>query len=486
MPIIPHQKTAKVKDTERTGIIMEKEILNEPDYVQELIELIRSDKDVTAISEELSNYHDNDIAAALDELTEYERRRLYKIIGVERVSEIFAYLDDVGRYLEELELEKAADIIENMDADDAVDVLEEVDEETRNQIIEMMDEESVEDINLIFSYDDNQIGSKMTTNFIEIKRNISIKQAMRELVSQAEDNDNITTIYVCDEDGSFYGAIDLKDLIVARNYVELETLISTSFPYVRATDTIDSCIERLKDYAEDSIPVLNDNNELLGVITSQDIVEVVDDEMGDDYAKLAGLTEEEDLEETLPQSMKKRLPWLVALLALGMGVSTVTGLFESVVSQLALLVSFQSLTLGMAGNVGTQSLAVTIRVLADEELQSIQKLRLVIKEIRVGFCNGLLLGILAFAFIGGYICFVKDKTPDYAFAVSFCVGIAMILAMTISSFVGTIVPLFFHKIKVDPAVASGPFISTMNDLVAVIAYYGLAWILLIKVLNIGA
>ena len=463
---------------------MENEVLIEPNYVEELVELIRSDKDATSIAEELANYHDNDIAAALDELNERERRRLYQIVGIERVSEIFAYLDDVGKYLDELELEKAADIIENMDADDAVDALEGVDEETRNQLIEMIGQESKEDINLICSYEEDQIGSIMTTNYIEISRRLTIKQAMRELVAQAEDNDNITTIYVKDDDDTFYGAINLKDLIIARNYVELETLISNSYPYVRATDTVTACIERLKDYAEDSIPVLDDKNVLLGVITSQDIVEVVDDELGDDYAKLAGLTEEEDMEESLTQSMKKRLPWLIALLILGMGVSTVTGLFESVVSQLALLVSFQSLTLGMAGNVGTQSLAVTIRVLAEEELQAAQKCKLILKEIRVGFCNGLLLGVLSFLIIGAYVWIVKGKLPYYAFAVSSCVGIAMIVAMTISSFVGTIVPIFFHKIKVDPAVASGPFISTMNDLVAVIAYYGLAWLLLIQVMHI--
>lgn len=463
---------------------MEKEILTEPNYIEELVALIRSGRARDYISEEIANYHDNDIAAALDELDESERRRLYQIIGVERVSEIFAYLDDVGKYLDELELKKAADIIENMDADDAVDALEDVDEQTRSQLMEMIDDESMEDINLICSYEDEQIGSVMTTNFIEISRKLTIKQAMRELVAQAEENDNITTIYVKDEDETFYGAINLKDLIVARTYVELDSLISTSYPYVRATDTIASCIERLKDYAEDSIPVLSDNNELLGVITSQDIVEVVDDELGDDYAKLAGLTEEEDLEESLFQSLRKRLPWLVVLLILGMGVSTVTGLFETVVSQLAILVSFQSLTLGMAGNVGTQSLAVTIRVLSDRELENTQKIKLAVKEIRVGFCNGLILGICAFIIIGIYICVFKGKLPQYAFAVSACVGIAMVLAMTISSFVGTMVPLFFHKIHVDPAVASGPFISTMNDLVAVIAYYGMAWLLLIQVLKI--
>lgn len=463
---------------------MENEEIMAPDYVQELVELIRSDESEKEIAEQIDNYHDNDIASALDELNGYERRRLYQILGVERVSEIFAYLDDVGKYLDELELEKAADILENMDADDAVDVLEEVDEETRNQLIELMDEESKEDINLIRSYDEDEIGSIMTTNYIEISRKLTIKQAMRELIAQAEENDNITTIYVKDDDNSFYGAINLKDLIIARNYVALDSLISQSYPFVRDHEQITDCIERLKDYAEDSIPVVNEANEIIGVITAQDIVEVVDDEMGEDYAMFAGMTEEADLEESVFESIKKRLPWLVVLLALSMCVSTITGLFESVISQLAIIVSFQSLILGMSGNVGTQSLAVTIRVLMDENLESKQKLGMMFKEMRVGFCNGLILGILSLAFIGAYIWIFKGKTPEYAFAISACVGIALVLSMTISSLVGTIVPIFFHEIHVDPAVASGPLITTVNDLVAVVTYYGFAWLLLINVLHL--
>lgn len=463
---------------------MENEVLNEPNYIEELVSLIRSDNIDENIAEKIDNYHDNDIASALDELNEQERKKLYQILGVERVSEIFAYLDDVGKYLDELELEKAADIIENMDADDAVDVLEEVDEEIREQIIELMDEESKEDINLIRSYEDDEIGSIMTTNFIEISKNLTIKQAMRELIAQAEENDNITTIYVKDADDTFYGAINLKDLIIARNYVELDSLITQSYPYVRDHDSITDCIERLKDYAEDSIPVLNDSNELLGVITSQDIVEVVDDEMGDDYAKLAGLTEEADFEETLFESVRKRIPWLVVLLGLSICVSTVTGLFEDVIAQLAIIVSFQSVILGMSGNVGTQSLAVTIRVLMDGNLETKNKISMVFKEMKIGFTNGLILGTLSFLFVGTYIMLTKGKTFGYSYAISACVGIALLLAMTISSFVGTMVPLFFAKIKVDPAVASGPLITTVNDLVGVITYYGMAWLLLINVLHL--
>lgn len=464
---------------------MENEVRNKPDYIRELVELIRSGETEAVIADKMNDYHDNDIASALDELDSEERKVLYCLLGVERVSEVFAYLDDPGKYLGELELEKAADIIENMDADDAVDVLEEVDEETRNQLINLIDADSKEDIDLICSYEEDEIGSVMTTNFIEIERGISIKQAMRELIAQAEDNDNITTLFVKDADGTFYGALDLKDLIIARTYMDLEDLITCSFPYVRAHEHISECIERLKDYAEDYIPVLDERDELIGVITAQDIVEVVDDELGEDYAKLAGMIEEAQLEETLGQSIKKRLPWLIVLLGLSMCVSTVTGLFEGVIAQLAIIVSFQSVILGMSGNVGTQSLAVTIRLLMDEELEARQKLNMVFREIRIGFSNGLILGILSLAIIGGYLYLVKEKTLQYAFAISGCAGIALLMAMTISSFVGTIVPMFFKKIHVDPAVASGPLITTVNDLVGVVTYYGVAWVLLINVLHLG-
>ena len=455
------------------------------DYVKELVEIINQESDDAALAEKLSVYHENDIAEAFELLDEAGRRKLYRVLDTEWMSEVFAYLDDVGTYLEELEADDAADIIENMDADDAVDVLQEVDDNVREKLVSLLNEEATEDIQLICSYDEDQMGSMMTTNFIQINRNLTIKQAMKSLVAQAEDNDNISTIYVTDEDGIFYGAIDLKDLIVAREYVPLEELISTSYPYVLANETITDNLERLKDYAEDSIPVLDQEHRIIGVITSQDLVEAVDDEIGEDYAQLAGLTTEEDLGETVTQSMKKRLPWLLFLLGLGLVVSTVTGMFEQVLTQLTLIVFFQSTILGMSGNAGTQSLAVTIRVLMDEELTGKERLMLVWKELRVGLCDGLLMGCVSFLCIGLYILFVKGKTPLYAFSVSGCVGMALMVAMTISGLVGTVIPVFFHKINVDPAVASGPLISTVSDLVAVVTYYGLAWVLLLNVIGIS-
>ncbi|MBR1568041.1 MAG: magnesium transporter [Lachnospiraceae bacterium] len=467
------------------GLIGVEEITMEQNYVEELVKAIRSEE-VTddELLELFDNYHDNDIAGALEQLEPEERERLYPLLGPERVAEIFTYFDDVEQYVMELDLAKAAKIIEHMDSDDAVDLLEEIDDDTQEQLVSLMDDETSRDIQMLQSYDEDEIGSEMTTNFILIHNDLSVKQAMRELVSQAGENDNITTIYVCDEKERFYGAIDLKDLIVARVGDQLEDLISTSYPYVRAHDNISECIDKIRDYAEDSIPVLSDDNRILGIFTAQDIIEVVDDELGDDYAKLAGLTAEEDLHEKTGQSMKKRLPWLLVLLLLGVLVSSVVGIFETVVAQIAIIVCFQSLILDMAGNVGTQSLAVTIRVLMDENLTGKQKWQLVLKEIRVGLCNGLILGALSFASIGLYVWLIKGNPAHYAFLISGCVGIAMVVAMIISSFIGTVIPMFFHKIKVDPAVASGPLITTVNDLVAVVTYYGMAWLLLIQVMHL--
>ena len=449
------------------------------DYVKELVEIINQEERDDQLAEKLSAYHENDIAEAFELLDEKGRRKLYRVLDTEWMSEVFAYLDDVGTYLEELEADDAADIIENMDADDAVDVLQEVDDNVREKLVSLMNEEATEDIELICSYQEDQIGSMMTTNFIEISRTLTIKQAMRQLIAQADDNDNISILYVTDEDGMFYGAIDLKDLIIARAGESLESLISTSYPYVLASDSITDNLERLKDYAEDSIPVLDQEHHIIGVITAQDLVEAVDDEMGEDYAQLAGLTTEEDLDESVGQSMKKRLPWLLVLLCLGLGVSTVAGMFEKVMKQLTLIVFFQSVVLGMSGNSGTQSLAVTIRVLMDEELTGKERLKMVWKEARVGFCDGLLLGLVSFVCIGIYIMLAKAKPALYAFSVSGCVGTALMVAMTISSLVGTVVPIVLHKIHIDPAVASGPLISTVSDLVAVVTYYGLSWLLLL-------
>lgn len=333
-------------------------------YVEELIEIIRAGLSREELVDWLFDYHDNDIADALELLTPEERKRLYSALGAERVAEIFAYLDDGDVYLKELSLKQQAKVISEMDSDDAVDILEEVDDDTKCKIQGMLDKEASEDVQLLLSYDEDEIGSYMTTNFILIHNDLTVREAMRELVKQAGENDNISTIYVVDRAEQYYGAIELQDLIIAREHTELEDLISRSYPYVMDHEKISECIEKIKDYAE------------------------------------------EDLNETTRESIRKRLPWLV------------------------------------------------------------------------------ILTVMALLFLGAYIHLFKGFSLGYSMMISACVGVSLVGAMVVSSLVGTLTPIFFKKVGVDPAVASGSLITTINDLVAIVVYYGLVAVVLIDIIHL--
>lgn len=457
--------------------------LTERDYSLQILNIIRSACNDDEIKTLLQEYHEKDIASIFEELTAEERERLLEILGSEIMSDVVSFLDDAGEYLSEIAADDAAEIIEQMDADDALEALDDLDEQTRIEIFERIEDDEIkEDIALISSYEEKEFGSRMSTNFIVVKRNLTIKEAMKTVVNEAAENDNIYTLFVVGEDDSFYGVIDLKDLIVARSDVELESLIYTNFPFVYDKEVVSENIERLREYSEHMIPVLSlENNTLLGVITSTDIIELVDEERSDDYAKLAAMTAEQEPDETLFISMKKRVPWLIALLLMGLAVSAVVGLFEGVVDALPLIVSFQSLILGMAGNVGTQSLAVTVRALGDDCDYSVKKQLLAIfKEIRIAFFNGLILAAISFLIVSGYLFVFATYDALFVFAVAGCVGVAMCIAMTISGFTGAAIPISLYRLGIDPAVASGPLITTINDLVAVFSYYGLAWVLLLN------
>lgn len=456
----------------------------ERDIYSEISLLLKSDCSPEELRLKLEDYHDNDIAVVIYNLEKEERLKIYPKLGEEKVSEIFSYLDDVDEFIEEIGIEKAADIIELMDSDDAVEVLDELDEEDRIAIIEEMDKESVEDIELINQYEDDQIGSIMTTNYILINKNYSIKESMKSTVSQAAENDNVSVIFVSNDDESYYGSIDLRDLIIARYDTNLESIVKTSYPVLYAKDKISEYINDIKEYSLEIYPVLDDSNKLIGVITSNDIVETIDEELTDDYAKLAGLTETDELDEKTIDSVKKRIPWLVILVAMGLGVSLLISSFEEVVKTIPMIVFFQSLILGMAGNTGTQSLAVTIRTISEEELTKGTVFKMIFKEIKIGFLNGLIIGSISFVLLYLFLYLAKvEIIPDKGYvvidAIKVCmsVSISLVGAMLMSSIIGTFMPLFFKKIHIDPAVASGPFITTIIDIISIVIYYGLASLL---------
>ena len=323
----------------------------------------------------------------------------------------------------------------------------------------------------------------MTADFVAVEVNAGVRSAMRRLIERAGECGNIAAVYVVDGGGVLLGRIELARLIRARDGEELSSLLERDFPAAHVDEDITDCALRLAGTPGESVPVLDGAGRLAGVLTCAELARLAGEAAGEDYARLSGLGGEEDLDEPLRSSVRKRLPWLVALLGLGLLVSGVVGAFERVAARLTLLVSFQSLVLDMAGNVGTQSLAVTIRVLTDRGLSRRRRLRLLAKETRVGLANGLALGLISVLCIGLYLIAFRGQSAAAAFSVSLCTSAALIVSVAASGAAGTVIPLIFDRLHIDPAVASGPLITTVNDLIAVVAYYGLAWLLLINTLG---
>lgn len=460
-------------------------------YQGELLQVIQADLSKQEILERLENYHFSDIADALEQTETEKRLYIYSVLGLEKTAEIFSFYEYVEDYIKELSPEYAADLLECMHSDDAVAMLNKLDEDDKDKLIDLMEEDAQESIKKIDSYSEEMLGSYMTDNYISILNTPSIKTAMAEMIRKAGECDNIFTLYVINNDNQYIGAVTLKDLITSRKEDDFTRLIMTSYPFFYDDELMSKCIDRMKDYGESSLPVLNRKHEIVGVVTSDDIIEATEDEFEEDYAKFGGLTEEETVEEPVRLSIKKRIPWLIVLLFLGLLVSSVIGVFEAVIATIPVIVFFQSMILDMAGNVGTQSLAVTIRNLWDNpsEEEKKRQRKSVFKELKIGFINGILIGAVSFVVVLAYLAITQQEIitgNGYLFTdtllVGGIIGVSMLVALTLSSVVGTVFPILLSKMRIDPAVASGPFITTINDIVSVIVYYGLTFLLFMVIL----
>ena len=449
-----------------------------------ILELIRN-KELTTeqLIQALNQYHESDIADVLPMLSDEEKDEFFSKLSNDQLGELLTYVDSPEEYIEELDPSKAADIVETMDADDAVDVLEDVDEDVLQDILEEMEEEQREDIELIHKFEDDEIGSKITTNYITIKKNFSIKEAMRTLVSEAPENDNINNLFVLDDDSTYYGTIMLKDLIIAREGTSILDITKTNYPTLYAHDKVEDVINEIKDIDLDIIPVLAENDTIMGVITSQDIIETVDEELAEDYVKFAAVAEDADVDDTLLQSVKRRVPWLAMLLLLDILTSSVLSGFEGLFTLLPALVLFQSWILDSSGNAGTQSLALTIRAITNDELNKDTFVKRMVKELFTGLLDGLLVGMAGF--IISFLFLLITKNPVNGGEVEITnqliaagiVGGSLFCAIPITSLAGLFIPIIFKKIHIDPAVASGPLITTLSDMCGVAIYYGLATVL---------
>ena len=443
------------------------------DFIVEIINLVANAKEDEKLIDELSQFHPSDIADAFLELQDEDLLRLYKILPREMLADIITFIEDKERYLELMDNHEVADILDNMESNDAALVLEELDEEDIAEINTLVEPETLEDINLINSYDDEMIGSMMSTDFIEIKEDYTIKQAMRHVISSANEVENINVIYVSCSNGKFKGIITLRDLIRARSNDLLSDIIKTNYPVLHDFNLVEEIDKDILDYELESYAVLDSDEQLIGIVNDETLIDLLEEDYKEDYAMLAGISEIEDTNEPIFKSVTKRLPWLALLLVIGLVVSLLTSSFDAVIATLPFVVFFQSLILGMAGNTGTQSLAVTISKLNDDEKKISKVIR---RELFTGFLNGLFIAIISFGMVIGFL-MLRGNSVEIAYKTALAVSISLVASMSIAAFLGAFTPWILSKLKIDPAVASGPFITTINDIVAIAIYYTMALIL---------
>ncbi len=451
------------------------------DTSKEILRIIRKNKDKESLKEQILKYHPYDVASVFGSIDESDRQKLYRSLSPREFADIFEQIgvEEAAEYIKEMDENFAISLMEEVDNDDAVDIIQAIDDdEVQKSIKESLSKEKTESVDELSKYNGSLAGSIMTNSFITVNADITVKEAMKEVVIQAPESEVVNDIFVINESEELEGVLSLADLIVARGHVNVSDVIKPHFQFVRTRDDIDYVLNVIRDYDVNVVPVINSANKLRGVITVDDALDELIDAKDSDYAKLAGLTDSDFQgdSEKITYSVRKRLPWLIILLLVGMIVSLVITLFSGALNALPILASFMPLILGLAGNGGTQALAVTVRKLGDTEFESDKKIfQHLFRELRIGALNGLLVGFFAFFVVSLLLFFKGESDPS----VAIIVGAAASIALTASTLAGAGIPILISKLNIDPAVASGPFITTLNDLIAVLVYFGLATLFLL-------
>lgn len=397
------------------------------------------------------------------------RQIIYRYLSPQEMAHVFEGLeledDEYEGALTEMDTAYGAAMLSFMYTDDAVDVLNELDSEQRESYLEMMDSETVEEINGLLAYTEYTAGAIMTTEYVSILETSTARSAMAVLRKKAPEAETIYYLFVVNEGHQLTGVISLRNLIIADEDRLIREIMSERVVYVNAQDDQEDVAQIMKDYNFLAIPVVSSEKKMLGIITIDDIIDVIDEEAEDDYSKLAGISDMDDIDSGPLNAAKKRLPWLIILLFLGMVTSSLIGIFEVTLDKVALLATFIPLISGTSGNSGTQALAVSIRGIATGDIGKQSKFRLVIGEITTGLIMGLVSGAIVVAII-----FVWKQE----LIIGLLVGTAICCSIIVATLAGALIPLLMHRLGVDPAVASGPFITTLNDVTSIVIYLGLA------------
>ena len=421
----------------------------------------------------VKNLHYADLAELVNELSFNDSIYLIKLIDSDKTSDVLTELDDDVRekILKELSEKEIAVEIKELDSDDAVDILSELPEEKKEKVISLIKDENItENIRELLKYDEDSAGGLMAKELISVNENWSVLKCLREIRKQAKDITRVHSIYVLNNKEELIGRLSLKDLIMSPSKKKIKQIYIPKVDYVNVNDSGEDVVKLMTKYDLEAIPVVNDNRKLLGRITIDDIVDFIKDEAEEDYLLAAGVSNDVEADDSIFELSKARLPWLILGLLGGLGSVFILESFEEIMASESLraLFFYTPLIAAMAGNVGVQSSAIVVQGLANDLIKG-SVFRRLFKEVSLTILNGIILSLLIIGF---------GQIVNQPIEMSLTISASMICVIVVAALIGTAVPIILNKLNIDPAIATGPFITTGNDVIGILLFFYLAKIIL--------
>ncbi len=436
------------------------------ELIENVQQLIEEQKDPVLLAL-LEEVHYADIAEIIDDLNLEQATYIIKLLDSEKTSDILTEVDDDVRekILENLSAKEIAEEIDELDTDDAADIISELPEERKEEVIsELEDREHAKEIIELLRYDENTAGGLMAKELVWVNENWNVMTCVREMRKQAEEVTRVHSIYVVDDEDTLKGRLSLKDLLTTSTRTPIKDVYIPKVDYVNVHDKAEDVAKVMSKYDLEAIPVVDEMKRLVGRITIDDIVDVIREEAEKDYQLAAGITQDVEADDSIWQLTRARLPWLFLGLVGGIGAAAIMEGFEEMISKHAILFFFTPLIAAMAGNVGVQSSAIIVQGLANDDIKGSINTRLW-KEMLLALLNGIALAIILF-----FVVWIWKENPIIALAIS----ASLVIVIIVAGIIGTFVPLFLNKRGIDPAIATGPFITTSNDIFGILIYFLIA------------
>ncbi|MFM1808604.1 MAG: hypothetical protein RLZZ242_1329 [Bacteroidota bacterium] len=441
-----------------------------PDVLETIQSLIGAQNEIE-LKTFFADFHYADIAEIVNELEPQEALFLIRTLDSERTGDVLTEIDEDQReeILKGLSAVEIASELSELDTDDAADIITELPSELAQEVIsEIEDREHAAEIIELLRYDENSAGGLMAKELIKVNENWTVTTCVREMRAQAEYVTRVHSIYVVDNENVLKGRLSLKDLLISPNHAHIKDVYIPKVDYVTVNEDPEEVAKIMAKYDLEAIPVVDEMKRLVGRITIDDIVDVIKEEADKDYQQRAGITQDVYADDSILDLTKARLPWLIVGLLGGLGAAFIMGTFESIIEKHAILFFFTPLIAAMAGNVGVQSSAIIVQGIANDDIKGSISARLS-KELLLALLNGFILAALLFLST-----WIWKGDLLTASAISF----SLIAVIVIAGLIGTFIPLFLNQRGIDPAVATGPFITTSNDIFGILIYFWIAKLIL--------